>query len=285
MLNRQLSISSERTIPLGAIKFVSTSKLKDDWFSLGVSSPQEADPLISCVFKTEFFTHLKRIMPGGLNLKIAESIEYNKKPGKPSVVKVVKDSTVPRDDLYKSGTIHTSQGEPPNSMSKRTPKGKPKAGKPITQGKLLRPGGPGGGPSKLSSRPAAARPVPQPMPSQPSQSRVTPLQTPSARSAPQAAAAQPRAFPQPVAAVNGLSHGRSDSAGRAPPPPPPAAPPAVRKDTYKALYDFSGQSANELNHITKDEIIEVLQKADNGLFPPLTNSISCTDNHPRLVAC
>ncbi len=72
MVNRQLSISSERTIPLGAIKFVSTSTLKDDWFSLGVSSPQEPDPLISCVFKTEFFTHLKRAMPGGLNLKIGD---------------------------------------------------------------------------------------------------------------------------------------------------------------------------------------------------------------------
>ncbi|CAF9939484.1 class II myosin [Imshaugia aleurites] len=264
MLNRQLSISSERTIPLGAIKFVSTSKLKDDWFSLGVSSPQEPDPLINCVFKTEFFTHLKRIMPGGLNLKIAESIEYNKKPGKPSLVKVVKDSTVPRDDLYKSGTIHTGQGEPPNSVSRRTPKGKPKAGKPITQGKLLRPGGPGGGPSKLASRPAAARPVPQPMPSQPLQSGITPAQTSSVRPVPQPAAPQPRVVPQPLAAVNGFSHSRNDSAGRAQPPPPPAAPPAVKKDTYKALYEFSGQSQNELHHLAKDEIIEILQKADNG---------------------
>lgn len=283
MLNRQLSISSERTIPLGAIKFVSTSTLKDDWFSLGVSSPQEPDPLINCVFKTEFFTHLKRIMPGGLNLKISDSIEYNKKPGKPSIVKVVKDSTVPRDDLYKSGTIHTGQGEPPNSVSKRTPKGKPKAGKPITQGKLLRPGGPGGGPSKLASRSAAARPAPQPMPSQPSQSRPTPAQTSSVRSVPQPAASQPRAVPQPVAAVNGFNHGRSDSAGRAPPPPPPAAPPAVKKDTYKALYDFAGQSANELHFIT-DEVIEILQKADNGLFLPLTNSTSYTNHSLRLVA-
>lgn len=253
-------------MPLGSIKFVSTSNLKDDWFSLGVSSPQEADPLINCVFKTELFTQLKRIMPGGLNLKIAESIEYNKKPGKSSLVKVIKDSTVPRDDLYKSGTIHTGQGEPPNSVSKRTPKGKPKAGKPITQGKLLRPGGPGGGPSKLASRPTAARPVPQPMPTQPSQPRPTPAQTSSLRSVSQTAAVQPRPVPQPLAAVNGFSHGRSDSSGRAPPPPPPAAPPAIKKDTYKALYEFSGQSENELHHITKDEIIEILQKADNGLF-------------------
>lgn len=73
IVNRQLSISSERTIPIGAIKYVGTSMLKDDWFSLGVSSPQEPDPLINCVFKTEFFTHLKLINPGGLNLKIAES--------------------------------------------------------------------------------------------------------------------------------------------------------------------------------------------------------------------
>ena len=284
MLNRQLSISSERTIPLGAIRFVSTSNLKDDWFSLGVSSPQEPDPLINCVFKTEFFTQLKRTMPGGLNLKIAESIEYNKKPGKPSLVKVVKDSTVTRDDLYKSGTIHTGQGEPPNSVSKRTPKGKPKAGKPITQGKLLRPGGPGGGPSKLASRPVAARPVPQPMPSQPSQSRTAPAQTSSVRPVPQPAAAQPRAIPQPSAAVNGLSHGRSDSAGRAPPPPPPAAPPAVKKDAYKALYEFSGQSQNELHHLAKDEIIEILQKADNGLLPTPTQPVSDTNYFLRLVA-
>jgi len=73
MVDRQLQISAERTITLGSIKYVSTSTLKDDWFSLGVSSPQEADPLLNCIFKTEFFTHLKMAMPGGLNLKIADS--------------------------------------------------------------------------------------------------------------------------------------------------------------------------------------------------------------------
>lgn len=73
MVNRQLQITSERTVPLGSIKFVGTSMLKDDWFSLGISSPQEADPLMNCVFKTEFFTHLKLAMQGSLNLKIAES--------------------------------------------------------------------------------------------------------------------------------------------------------------------------------------------------------------------
>lgn len=72
VVNGQLSITSERTISNGAIKFVGTSTLKDDWFSLGVSSPQDPDPLINCVFKTEFITHLKHAVSGGLNLKIAD---------------------------------------------------------------------------------------------------------------------------------------------------------------------------------------------------------------------
>ena len=72
-MNQQLSISAERTISLGAIKFVSTSNLKDDWFALGVGSPQEPDPLVSCVFKTEFFTYLQNALRGQLNLKISDT--------------------------------------------------------------------------------------------------------------------------------------------------------------------------------------------------------------------
>ncbi|KAL9012596.1 MAG: hypothetical protein Q9173_002656, partial [Seirophora scorigena] len=269
LVNRQVSLQSERTIPLGAIKFVSASALKDDWFSLGVSSPQQADPLINCVFKTEFFTQLKMIMPGGFNLKIAEMIEYNKKPGKPSTVKAIKDPSVPRDDFYKSGAIHTGPGEPPNSVSKRAPKAKQVAGKPITSGKLLRPGGPGGAPGKLSSRSGSSRPIPQPPPAQrsPAQARSVPAQP---KSVPQVANSQSRPIPQPPAAVNGISHNRSESGSsgvRAPPPPPPAAPSAIQKDTYKALYDFSGQSGIELT-ITRDEIVEIVRKESNGRTLP-----------------
>jgi myosin-1 len=72
VVQRQLSITAERTISLGAIKYVSASNLKDDWFSLGVGSAQEPDPLISCVFKTEFFTHLHNALRGQLNLKISD---------------------------------------------------------------------------------------------------------------------------------------------------------------------------------------------------------------------
>ncbi|KAL9020585.1 MAG: hypothetical protein Q9185_002171 [Variospora sp. 1 TL-2023] len=265
LVDRQVSIQSERTMPLGAIRFVSASTLKDDWFSLGVSSPQQADPLINCVFKTEFFTHLAMIIPGGSNLKIAEMIEYNKKPGKPSTVKAIKDPSVPRDDFYKSGAIHTGPGEPPNSVSKRTPKHKQLAGKPITSGKLLRPGGPGGAPGKLSSRSGSSRPIPPPPSSQrnTAQARSVPAQP---KPAPQVATPQSRPIPRPPAAVNGVSHTRNESTSsvvRAPPPPPPAAPSAIQKDTYKALYDFAGQSGIELT-ITKDEVIEVVKKESNG---------------------
>jgi myosin-1 len=191
---------------------------------------------------------------------IPHRIEYNKKPGKPAHVKVIKDATVPRDDLYKSSTVHVGPGESPNSTSKPTPKGKQIAAKPITKGRLLRPGGPGGGASKLASRPAQPRPVPTPAAAQP---RPMPAAMP-------AVTQQPRPVPQPVAALsNGTEHARNASASRAVPPPPPpppgppAAPPAPKEPTFKALYDFAGQSAGELS-VRKDEVILVTQKENNG---------------------
>ena len=66
--------------------------------------------------------------------------------------------------------------------------------------------------------------------------------------------------------MNGIGHGKSESVsstGRAPPPPPPPGPPTARKDLWRVLYDFGGQAGNELS-ITKDELIEVIQKEDNG---------------------
>ncbi|KAK4987255.1 class II myosin [Elasticomyces elasticus] len=283
LVGNQVQVSAERTIPIGAIKFVSTSALKDDWFAIGAGSPQEPDPLLNCIFKTEFFTHLKQASRGTVNLQIGNEIQYSKKPGKMATIKVVKDPNVRRDDEYKSGTIRTGPGESPSSVSRPTPKGKQIAGKPITSGKLLRPGGPGGQPSKLASRPAAqsrpvpqavpipvaaqARPVPQAVPT-PAAAQARPVPQPTPVSQP--VAAQARAVPQPVAALNGMGHNRnvsssSTSSTRAPPPPPPppvaATPPA--EPTYRALYDFVGQTAGELS-LRKDEIIVVTQKENNG---------------------
>ncbi|RMZ87622.1 hypothetical protein DV736_g5151, partial [Chaetothyriales sp. CBS 134916] len=158
-INNQLQISSERTIPIGAVKYLSCSNLSDDWFSIGVGSPQEPDPLIHCPFKTEFFLQFKTVSVGTFNLKVGSGIEYNKKPGKPAVVKTQKDPAVPRDDYYKSGEIHVAPGEAPNSTSRPTPRGKAIA-RPITTGKLLRPGGPGGkaARNKAQTQPAASKP-------------------------------------------------------------------------------------------------------------------------------
>lgn len=263
IVNKALQIMAERIMPVGSIKYVSTSTLKDNWFALGVSSPQEPDPLVNCIFKTEFFTYLRRVSRGAIDFKIGEMIQYNKKPGKPSTIKVVKDNMVPRDDLYKSGTIHTGPGEPPGSVSRPTPRGKQVAAKPITSGKLLRAGGPNGQPSKLAARPKPApRPVPQARPMPGGGQPIT-------ASAPAAAAASAAmGINKPVAAINGNSHARnvSGSSARAPPPPPPppaAAPP--RDPQYKAMYDFAGQTSGELS-FKKDEIIAITQKESNGKF-------------------
>lgn len=257
IINGQVQISSERTIKLPNISYVGCSNLKDDWFSIAASGSQEADPLLTCALKTEFFTQLSIIKPGGLDLRIGNAIQYNKKPGKPATVKAIKDDTIPRhDDLYKSGEIRTSQGEPPNSISAPTPKGKAVA-RPITSGKLIKSGGPNGQASKLTHRPATTpRPIPQPT----AQSQPFPQ-----------AAAQSRPFPQPAAGiVNGTqNHNVSAGSTRAvppPPPPPPVAAPAPRKDIYRALYDFNGASASELAGMVKDDLLEILKKEENGKF-------------------
>lgn len=200
-------------------------------------------------------------------------IEYNKKPGKPTVIKVVKDPSIVRDDLYKSGTIHTGNGEPPNSQSRPTPQAKRVPAKPITQGKLLRPGGPGGGgPSTLTNRPVASRSVPQPAQQSFSQSRLA-VQQPgdisSVNTPQQRPTSETSHFSlQPPGGINGVSHTRntsSSSATRAPPPPPPPPTSAPRRNTYKALYAFAGQSENELT-LVENEIIEILSKEGNGML-------------------
>ncbi|KAK3907005.1 P-loop containing nucleoside triphosphate hydrolase protein [Staphylotrichum tortipilum] len=260
--NHQVQIVVERSFPLGALKFVGTSTFRDDWCSLGVGSQQEADPLVNCVLKTEMFTQMKRVMPGGFNLKIAETIEYAKKPGKMQLVKVLKDAPT-AVDFYKSGAVHTQQGEPANSVSRPTPKGKPVPPRPITRGKLIKPGGPGGRPSRVP-----VNRTPQPRPS-------GGASTTTAR--PAAASSRPVPQPQSVAAAASVgiaSHTRqksNSSAVRAPPPPPPAAAPAKPKIMAKVLYDFASQKENELS-IRAGQVIEIVQKESNGWWLAKTSA-------------
>ena len=271
LVNGQPSISVDKGIPLGSIKFIGTSTCRDDWFSLGIGSQQEPDPLMTCVFKTEMFTQMQRVMPGGFNLKIADTIEYAKKPGKMQQVKVLKDSQQPVD-FYKSGAVHTQQGEPPSSVSRPTPKAKPVPPRPITRGKLIKPGGPNGRPSRLQGN-RTAKPRPGA-----SSTRAVP-QPPAAVSAVSTAAAS-ASVPKPTPIANTAAaipnHTRNqNSTGsgvtRAPPPPPPAAPPA--KIMAKVLYDFAGQGDNVLS-ITAGEMIEIVQKENNGEYSNVVRDVS-----------
>ena len=265
LVNGQAQISVERAIPLGAIKFIGTSTCRDDWFSLGVGSPQEPDPLMNCTLKTEMFTQMQRVMPSGFQLKIADSIEYAKKPNKMQAVKVMKDAQQPVD-YYKSGAIHTQQGEPPSSVSRPMPRAKPVPPRPITRGKLIKPGGPGGRPSRLTGN---RKPQPRPGGGPRSVPQPPAVITASAASTP-AVAAGAANIPAPVAVNKPVpTHPKDAGAGAArapPPPPPPAAPPAKpNKVTAKVLYDFNGQRDNELS-IAAGDIVEIVQKENNGML-------------------
>ncbi|KAF3905552.1 Myosin-1 [Arthrobotrys entomopaga] len=263
IVNNQLQILAERTIPLGTIKFIGMSNLRDDWFSLGIGAQGQPDPLLSCVFKTEMVTHMKGLMPGIFDLRIGPNIEYNKKPGKLAVVKTLQDPAVPRDDLYKSGTIHVGPGEPPNSVSRPTPKPRAKPAKAITSGGLLKKSVNG----KLSSQ-ARGRTTPQP------QARPVPQQLPGGGGSSMVSSVPPSVIPtatqipQHGNMLNGNAGNQSKSSSvvstRAPPPPPPPPPVAAASQDpiYRALYDFAGQSVNELS-LVKGEVLVIIQKEGN----------------------
>ncbi|KAG6014011.1 class II myosin [Claviceps lovelessii] len=258
LVDGQIQISVERAIPLGAIQFVGTSTCRDDWFSLGVGSAQEPDPLLNCVLKTELFAQMQRVMPGGFDLKIGDFIEYAKKPNKLQQVKVIKDSQQ-SEDYYKSGAIHTQSGEPSASESRPMPKAKPVPPRPITRGKLIKPGGPGGRPSRLTanrtvqSRPGASG---QAVPKSPA---VDATQT----TPPAGVNGRPSlAGDKPISNHTKNQGSVGTGATRAPPAPPPPAP-GRSKAVAKVLYDFNGQRDNELS-IRAGDMLEIVQKENNG---------------------
>lgn len=69
-------------------------------------------------------------------------IEYSKKKDKTALITFRKDEMVKKDDVYKSHVVSVCSGLPATSVS--MPPAARKAGivRPITTGKLLRPGGP-----------------------------------------------------------------------------------------------------------------------------------------------
>ncbi|KAK7058460.1 class II myosin [Paramarasmius palmivorus] len=234
--------SLERKIPLVTIKAISMSTLRDDWIVLHGNASEEGDPVFSCYFKTELASNLMQLSQGGINLQIVPMIDYAKKKEKRAQIKFVKDETVQKDDVYKSHTVHVPSGEPPGSLSR--PPAKRKAGvvRPITQGKLLRAGGPSKPTSSAKPKPAV-RPLP-------GQSAVAPA-APSA-----ASVSKPVAIPKPSAG------GAAPRAPPPPPPPPPAHPAEPEVDMYKAKYAFSGQEGEMT--LQKDDLVEVIEKEGDG---------------------
>lgn len=72
LVNRQLMIQSEKAIPLSSIKTISMTNLKDDWFALVINGSPEPDPLINCIFKTEFCLQMKQATRGAVNVAISD---------------------------------------------------------------------------------------------------------------------------------------------------------------------------------------------------------------------
>ncbi|KAI0307947.1 myosin class I heavy chain [Multifurca ochricompacta] len=225
----------ERKIPLVTIKSIAMSNLRDDWIALNINNiSDEGDPVLSCYFKTELASILLQLTSASINLLISPVVDYAKKKDKRAHIKFLKDETVQKDDQYKSHTVHVPSGEPPNSRSR--PPAKRKAGvvRPITQGKLLKKGGP--------SKPSGSRPRPaaQPLPG----SNV------------------PSTVVRPVASATPSATSRA-----APPPPtrdraPPLAPEEPDVPLYRAKYAFEGQ-AGEVS-LVKDDLVELIEKDENG---------------------
>ncbi|KAF7307172.1 Microfilament motor [Mycena indigotica] len=248
----------ERKIPLVTIKSIGMSTLRDDWMagqpfflSLNGNISEEGDPIFSCYFKTELAANLLTLTGASITMMIAPTVAYNKKKDKKAEIKFIKDETVKKDDLYKSHTVHVPSGEPPDSLSRPPAKRKPGVVRPITQGKLLKAGGPSNKP-KPASRP---KPTAQPLPGK---TTTTAVSVPVIKPTP-----TPAAVPKPSTST--AAKRTSVAAPPPPPPPPPPARPAAAESAtpmYRAKFDFAGEEG-EMS-LTKDDLVELLEKDDNG---------------------
>ncbi|KAJ7193312.1 myosin-1 [Mycena pura] len=231
----------ERKIPIVTIKSIGMSSLRDDWMCLSGNISEEGDPNFCCYFKTELAANLVTLTGASINLIIGPTITYNKKKDKKAEIKFIKDETIKKDDVYKSHTVHVPSGEPPGSLSRPPAKRKPGVVRPITQGKLLKAGGPSDKPN------LASKPKPKPAVQRlPGQTTVSAAPTPVIKATPVASTAVKRAS---IAA---------------PPPPPPPPPPAAKPSVpmYRAKFDFVGEEG-EMN-LSKDDVVELIEQDDNG---------------------
>ncbi|UZJ52816.1 hypothetical protein CBS101457_002136 [Exobasidium rhododendri] len=235
LINKQTQTTCERKIMLGSIASVGLSNLRDDWIVLNVPSSQEQDPLLHTVFKTELTTYLLQRTNGGINVNIASQVEYSKGKDKKAHITFKKDETVRKGDVYKSSTVMVGSGEPATSVSKPAPRRKPGIVKPITSGKLLRPGGP----SNPNRRPKA---------------QALPKSTPKAVALPSGKSMNSTAIP---------ASSRTTAPGTSLPQPLAPASTTPQIPLYKVLYDFEATSSGEISIQVGDQI-QVTTKEDNG---------------------
>lgn len=251
-VNKQIQTVVERKINLSSISNVGLSCLRDDWVVLNVGGTEEADPVFNCCFKTEFVTHLLQRSNGSVNVRVDNNLQFRKKKDKMATITFKKDEMIRGpggDDVYKSSTVSVPSGESPTSQSRPVPRRKPGLVRPITQGKLLRPGGP-----------SKARAAPKPIASNRS---TQPAALPGATAKKTAATPAAPAAVAGIASVGGGSAASKRTSVAAPPPRPPPPPAAPSKPMYKALYDFDSSNEGEMA-LVKDEQVEVIQKDEAG---------------------
>ncbi|KAL0951617.1 hypothetical protein HGRIS_008298 [Hohenbuehelia grisea] len=243
----QIQTALERKIPLITIRSIGMSNLRDDWMCLNLNTPtEEGDPAFTCYFKTELTANLISLTQASINLLIGPTIEYSKKKDKKQMIKFAKDETIVKDDVYKSHAVRVQSGEPPGSLSRPPAKRKPGVVRPITQGKLLKAGGPST--KKPASRP---KPATQPLPGK---------SMPAAAAAPIVRATPAASTARPTPAVTKPASSTRPAAPPPPPPPPPPSEPEVPR--YKAKFPFEGQDG-EMS-LSKDDIVEVLEQGEDG---------------------
>ncbi|KAI9570317.1 P-loop containing nucleoside triphosphate hydrolase protein [Boletus coccyginus] len=223
--NGQIHTLLERKIPLITVKSISMSNLRDDWLVFNCNASEEGDPVLHCYFKTELVANLLQLTQASINVIAGPTIEYAKKKDKKTQIQFVKDETILRDDVYKSHTVHVPSGEPPNSVSRPRAKRKQGIVRPITQGKLLRAGGPSNA-GRVSKPQQSA----QPLPGKPASNTVR---------------STPASTPPPA---------------KSPVPPPP--PEESDVELYRAKFAFQGQEGEMT--LQKDDVVELVEKDDNG---------------------
>ncbi|CDR45677.1 CYFA0S19e01706g1_1 [Cyberlindnera fabianii] len=283
VIDRKATYSVEISIPVSNIKYVGLTNLQDDWVAVSQNT-QAVDAFINLWSKTEFITQLKKLN-NNIQIQIDTTIRYQKKPGKYHTVKsTISESAPAYSDIYKSSTISVRQGRSAASTSRPKPKkSHNSAALDFTPRNTYRPA--------TTSTPAAAprqqRKVPPPAPVQ-HQANSAPAQHQTNPAAAAAAAAynpqpsvpatrtQQRKVPPPAphqrqqpvntptAHKQPAVHQQSTAQHTPPPPPPP--PPAAKPEfpTFKAAYDFPGSGAASELPITKDTIVYILKKENNG---------------------